>query len=118
MSPPVKLMGSATAQVVLTDANESSSPTKPPVPRYTLCIFCEKEFDVNLNTEKSCRYHPAEPERSPDLEFDNWDELEEDDEELQEGFPEFYTVECCGGNLKDSPDRCVVDFHREEIPNG
>ncbi|KAJ5343010.1 uncharacterized protein N7506_002834 [Penicillium brevicompactum] len=101
-----------------TDAPKGSNLPKTPVPRYAICAFCEKEFDVTLNTEKSCQYHPAEPEGTgSDLEVDNYGEFELEPEDLQEDFPECFTFECCGGNMRDDPDGCVVDFHREEVSN-
>lgn len=45
--------------VTPTDAPKGTNLSKTPVPRYAMCAFCEKEFDVTLNTEKSCQYHPG-----------------------------------------------------------
>ncbi|KAJ5345196.1 hypothetical protein N7452_003200 [Penicillium brevicompactum] len=104
--------------VMSTDAPKGSNLPKTPVPRYAICVSCEKEFDVTLNTEKSCQYHPAEPEGTgSDIEVDNYGEFELEPEDLQEDFPECFTFECCGGNMRDDPDGCVVDFHREEVSN-
>jgi hypothetical protein len=45
--------------VMATDTEESSDSNKRAVPRYAVCVNCEKEFDVTTNTEKACRYHPG-----------------------------------------------------------
>lgn len=44
---------------VTTDAKDEPEAAKTPVPRYAVCVNCEKEFDVTTNTKKSCRYHPS-----------------------------------------------------------
>ena len=36
---------------------------------------------------------------------------------MREDFPECFTFACCDGNLKDNPDGCVSDFHREQYPD-
>ncbi|CAG7947167.1 unnamed protein product [Penicillium nalgiovense] len=101
-----------------TDTEESSDNNKRQVPRYAFCINCEKEFDVMTNTEEICRYHPKPSEPTgEDLYVDNYDEFEVDTDEMREDFPECFTFACCDGNLKDNPDGCVSDFHREQYPD-
>jgi hypothetical protein len=42
------------------DNNEHGESAKQPVPRFTVCENCEKEFDVTTNSSTSCRYHTSE----------------------------------------------------------
>ncbi|KAJ5182124.1 hypothetical protein N7449_012271 [Penicillium cf. viridicatum] len=103
--------------VMATDTEESSDSNKRAVPRYAVCINCEKEFDVTTNTEKNCRYHPEGNEPTgEDLFVDNWDEFEVDTDEMCEDFPPCFTFTCCNVNLEDNPHGCVTDFHREQHP--
>ncbi|KAJ5284028.1 hypothetical protein N7534_000663 [Penicillium rubens] len=112
----------AESQLVVTDTDtnteESSGNNKRQVPRYAFCANCEKEFDVTTNTKEICRYHPEPSEPTgDDLYVDNYDEFEVDTDEMREDFPECFTFACCDGNLKDNPDGCVSDFHREQYPD-
>ncbi|KAF4770075.1 hypothetical protein HAV15_011482 [Penicillium sp. str.  len=103
--------------VLATDTEESSGSNKRAVPRYAFCMNCEKEFNVTINTEKKCRYHPEENEPTgEDLFVDNWDEFEVDTDEMREDFPHCITFKCCNKTLEENPHGCVTDFHREQHP--
>lgn len=51
-----------------------------------------------------------------ELFVDNDQEVDDDDPDLREEWPECFTFGCCDGNLRDNPDGCETDWHKKQEP--
>ncbi|KAJ5553362.1 hypothetical protein N7494_002740 [Penicillium frequentans] len=100
------------------DINASDQELGRRRPRYSQCENCKKEFDTLENTPTACRYHTEEACADEDShlfvdnDFFGPDEADCDDE-LRKEYPECFVFECCDGNLRDNPDGCETDWHKE-----
>ncbi|KAF7128526.1 hypothetical protein CNMCM5793_003314 [Aspergillus hiratsukae] len=82
--------------------------------RYALCFNCEEEYDVTLNDEVSCLYHPELPEPDEDAWADH-DEYVHGDintKEMREEYPDGFYYPCCDREYGE--EGCEVDWHEED----
>ncbi|KAL2788025.1 hypothetical protein BJX66DRAFT_309651 [Aspergillus keveii] len=89
--------------------------TKRLRPRYAWCANCKKEYDVLENSSTSCRYHTERDAPSEEPENMEYREEDLDTPETRVNWPHEFIFGCCGGNLAEIRNGCVIGWHVEDV---
>ncbi|CAI7668432.1 unnamed protein product [Penicillium crustosum] len=97
-------------------AKEESIACVPMTSRFENCIYCLEDFEVNQNSETSCKYH-----LEPDVVDEEYFKAEIaagydiDSDEYRLAWPEGFFYPCCGMGL--TGNMCQVGWHKAADPD-